>query len=381
MSSGRQRTHGAVGVLGMSAEVTVVLPTYNRAHLLSRVVATVLNQSYRDCHVLLVDDGSTDGTHELAAREFAQESRVTYVRKANGGVASARNLGLRLATGDYIAFLDSDDLWKPWKIEVQVACLAALKNKGVGMIWTDFNMVDEQGNVLVPQAMRDMYALYAVFARHHVPIFDQSLLLDELVPRLGGRCAAARVSWGDVYSRIALGNLCQTSTVMLTRDRARLAGWYDEKMVVGEDSAYHAAICKVGASAFLDTVTADYRVGTADQLTQPTYKLPAAQHWLGSVLPAVRSDDVRMRLPRALLRDVVGKAHGWLGEEYFNIGERRQARYHLARSLARGPARARGWLLLAGTFVPSALWQRARAMRRAFRARATPSIAGGTNGR
>jgi hypothetical protein len=350
-----------------SAEVTVVLPTYNRAHLLSRVVATVLNQSYRNCHLLIIDDGSTDGTHELAAREFAQEPRVTYVRKANGGVASARNLGLRLATGDYIAFLDSDDLWRPWKIEVQVACLAALKDKGVGMIWTDFNMVDGQGNVLTPHAMRSMYSNYAAFARHHVPIFDQSLRLDELVPGLGATCDAPRVWWGDAYSRIALGNLCQTSTVMLTRERVRLGGAYDEQMVVGEDSVYHAAICKVGPSALLDTVSVDYRVGTADQLTQPTYKLADAQLWLTGVLAAVRSGEVRKTLPRALLRDVVGRAHGWVGEEYFNVGERRRARYHLLRSLARKPARARGWLLLAGTCVPTALWRRASAIRRALR--------------
>jgi hypothetical protein len=370
VSSRRQDTHGAVGVLGMSAEVTVVLPTYNRAHLLARAIATVLNQSYRDCHVLVIDDGSTDGTHELAAREFAHEPRVIYVRKVNGGVASARNLGLRLATGDYIAFLDSDDLWRPWKIEVQVACLAALKDKGVGMIWTDFNMVDGEGKLLAPHAMRGMYSNYAVFARHAVPIFDQSSPLDELAPGLGAQCTAASVWWGDVYSRIALGNMCQTSTVMLTRERAQLAGSYDETMVVGEDSAYHAAICKVGPSALLDAVSADYRVGTADQLTQPTYKLAAAQLWLTSVLPAVRSDDVRMKLPRALLREVVGTAHGWVGEEYFNVGERRLARDHLLRSLAREPSRVRGWLLLAGTFVPPTLWRRASAMRRTLRGQA-----------
>jgi hypothetical protein len=346
-----------------SAEVTVVVPTYNRAHLLHRTVATVLKQSYRNCHVLLIDDGSTDGTDELVAREFAREPRIKYVRKENGGVSSARNLGLRLATGDYIAFLDSDDVWKPWKLEMQLACLTALEGAGVGMIWSDLDMVDGAGATLKRRAMRDMYALYAVFARHGVSVFEHCAPLGELVPAVPAEFSELRVSWGDAYSRMALGNLCQTSTVVLTRERARLAGWYDERMVVGEDSAYHAAVCKAGPVAFLDVVAIDYRAGTSDQLTQPTYKLSAAQHWLADLQRAVRTDAVRERLPRGLLRDVLSMAHGWVGEELFNAGERAKARHHFLRSLAQQPSRLRAWLLWIGTFVPTTLWARARAMR------------------
>ena len=80
--------------------VSIVVPTYNRAYCLAATVRSVVEQTYSDWEMLLVDDGSTDGTSDLVARTFGQEPRVRYVRQPNGGVSSARNHGFRLAQGD-----------------------------------------------------------------------------------------------------------------------------------------------------------------------------------------------------------------------------------------------------------------------------------------
>ena len=95
--------------------VSVVIPTYERRELVLEAVASVFAQTFRDYEILVIDDGSTDGTEE-ALQPMAQ--RVRYFRKANGGVASARNFGIREAQGSLIAFLDSDDLWEPPFLEV-----------------------------------------------------------------------------------------------------------------------------------------------------------------------------------------------------------------------------------------------------------------------
>ncbi|WP_338274717.1 glycosyltransferase family 2 protein [Corallococcus caeni] len=92
---------------------SVVIPTFNRAALLEETLASVFAQTLTDFEVIVVDDGSTDGTGELLAR-YGTRVRVFHQRNAGQGVA--RNLGIREARGDYVVFLDSDDLWPPWTL-------------------------------------------------------------------------------------------------------------------------------------------------------------------------------------------------------------------------------------------------------------------------
>jgi glycosyltransferase involved in cell wall biosynthesis len=97
--------------------VSVVIPSYNRREFLLEAVDSVLAQTYRNWELIVVDDGSTDGTGE-ALRQY--DGRVRYIHQPNQGVSAARNRGLELAEGEFIAFLDSDDLWLPEKLRIQV---------------------------------------------------------------------------------------------------------------------------------------------------------------------------------------------------------------------------------------------------------------------
>ncbi|MDJ0875222.1 MAG: glycosyltransferase, partial [Desulfobacterales bacterium] len=96
----------------------MIIPTYNRGWILEEAVDSVLAQTYTDFELIVVDDGSTDDTRALL-QPFGQ--RIAYVHQDNQGVSAARNTGLRLARGELIALLDSDDLWKPAKLARQVA--------------------------------------------------------------------------------------------------------------------------------------------------------------------------------------------------------------------------------------------------------------------
>jgi glycosyltransferase involved in cell wall biosynthesis len=100
--------------------VSAIIPTYNRKAFVLEAVASVLAQGYGDYELIVVDDGSEDGTGE-ALRRYGGQVRYTY--QDNNGVSSARNHGLELAEGEFIAFLDSDDLWLPEKLGVQVAVM------------------------------------------------------------------------------------------------------------------------------------------------------------------------------------------------------------------------------------------------------------------
>src|SRR5437870_5691947 len=102
----------------MSIDVSVILPTFNRSGSLPAAISSVLNQSITNLELIVVDDASTEDIEGLVSD--IRDDRLKYIRRAvNGGAAAARNTGLAAATGDYIAFQDSDDLWLPGKLETQ----------------------------------------------------------------------------------------------------------------------------------------------------------------------------------------------------------------------------------------------------------------------
>ena len=98
-------------------KVSVIIPTYNRAHILGEAIDSVLSQKYNDLELIVVDDGSTDGTKKVVS---SYVPRLTYIYQEHQGVSAARNRGVEHAQGNYLAFLDSDDLWLQNKLYLQM---------------------------------------------------------------------------------------------------------------------------------------------------------------------------------------------------------------------------------------------------------------------
>lgn len=140
-------------------EVSVIIPTYNCSHYLVNAIDSVLAQSFQDFEILVVDDGSFDETPAVM-RRYGPPLR--YIRQANGGVARARNRGIAESRGRYVAFLDADDTWYPYKLERQLAALKAYP--GHGVCYSDYIVVDS--------------ALIPITDRHesHLPANLESLL-------------------------------------------------------------------------------------------------------------------------------------------------------------------------------------------------------------
>ncbi|SFV17023.1 glycosyltransferase [Pseudoduganella namucuonensis] len=122
----------------MSHTVSVVIPVYNGAPFIARTIKSVLAQSLRPQEIIVVDDGSIDDTARLLS-QFADEIRVVSI--PNGGVSNARNVGFAVATGDYIAFLDADDVWYPDKLKVQIGAMR--KFPDVGFCCCDYIVFDK----------------------------------------------------------------------------------------------------------------------------------------------------------------------------------------------------------------------------------------------
>ena len=128
--------------------VSVILPTYNRADLLDRAISSVLVQTYRNFELIVVDDASTDYT-ERVVKEFG-DSRVRYIRQdINKGAGAARNRGIKVARGEFIAFQDSDDEWLPEKLQIQVGVLKNSPTE-VGVFYSDMERVVGEEMTLWP---------------------------------------------------------------------------------------------------------------------------------------------------------------------------------------------------------------------------------------
>jgi glycosyltransferase involved in cell wall biosynthesis len=127
-----------------SPEVSVIIPTWNRRDLIVRAIDSVLAQTRPVAEVIVVDDGSTDGTGEILAQRY--DDRIIYVHQVNAGVSAARNRGLALARGRYLALLDSDDAWLPEKTARQIALLEA--DPSLGMVLCDVRREDRDGRLI-----------------------------------------------------------------------------------------------------------------------------------------------------------------------------------------------------------------------------------------
>ena len=122
------------------ANVSVIVPTYNCATYLPDAIDSVLAQTFKDFEIIIVDDGSTDNTREVVKKYGLQ---IKYIYQENKGPSAARNLGIQSSNGQYIAFLDSDDIWLPQKLELQMN--EFLKSPSTGLVTCGRYNIDSNG--------------------------------------------------------------------------------------------------------------------------------------------------------------------------------------------------------------------------------------------
>ncbi len=254
--------------------ITVVVPTYNRAQFIEGTIESVLAQSLAPFEVIIVDDGSTDHTADICTQFRAP---VRYIRRENEGAARARNAGIEAATGDWIAFCDSDDVWKPRKLELQ---MEALRVTSAGWSFTGFGIIDPDGEPVDPQKSGFAQA-FEVLAETRIPPaeyfarwLDQKEILSE--------ADALTIYHGDAFGMLFLGNVALTSTSMFSRDVLDRAGGFDPTFWRAEDTEFFHRVSAHSDVAIIMEPLVDYRVGhpsimTGDPLPFIHYTLRSIQ--------------------------------------------------------------------------------------------------------
>jgi GT2 family glycosyltransferase len=359
--------------------VSAIIPTFNRAHCVGKAIDSALGQSHQNTEILVVDDGSTDGTRDLIEQSYAGEPRVRYFFHENRGVTVTRNRGISLCRGDFVALLDSDDTWSPWKLQLQLACFR--HRPEVGMVWTDMEAVGPEGEVVSRSYLKTMYHAYRWFSREE--LFPHSFPLAGIAPGLGPVVEDRRLYTGEIFSQMIMGNLVHTSTVLIRRERLeKVVGYNEELRIAGEDYEFHLRACKEGPVGFIDLPTIRYQTGLPDQITGNDNRVPTALNCLKTILPWIEHKRSQINLPDRMLRLRLAEVHGWLGDALLNAGEASQARVHLHKSLRQQPCQPMVWKGMALASLPGSIRQPLRRLVRTLKgspaSEARPVLISGT---
>ena len=253
--------------------VTVILPTYNRAHILPRALQSALSQTFDDFELLVIDDGSTDATADVVGGY--SDPRVRYLRQPlNAGVSAARNRGLREARADLIALLDSDDEWLPEKLTLQVRRFGEVPSR-VGLMYGAVEDDDGTGRrVVTPGGVR-----------------------------------------GDVYRELLLTNVIHgTSGVMIRRSVVAAIGFFDEDIPAIEDYDYWVRLARFFEVEYLDAPLSRYHdARTADRKSLDLRANLDARWWFYRKHAAEmrRAGVAHLFLRESIRRMVIGGSPDW----------------------------------------------------------------------
>lgn len=302
---------------GLSVLFSVVIPSFDRRQFLPNALASVWTQSFFDYEVIVIDDGSTDGTHEYLS---GLAKPVSVIRQSNLGAGAARNAGMALAQGDYVAFLDSDDLWFPWTLEVFARLIRE----------------------------HDRPALLTARVKEFSDEADVAAVREE-------RVQARR--FDDFLASAATSILIGSGTVAIRRDAAIASGGFTTRSINGED---HDLILRLGTAGGFVSVLAPITLGWRRHAGGATHNLERSIQGASYLIEQERTGQYPGGRERARERREFITRHARPVSFACLRANAVTAGLHLYAATLRWHARLGRWAYLLA-FPVSAMWAAARA--------------------
>jgi len=291
------------------ADVSVIIPTHNRQVQVREAIDSVLVQSEPVREVIVVDDGSTDDTLEQLAR-YGSRIRILHQRQA--GASAARNLGMQAARGDWIAFLDDDDVWLETKIARQIELVN--KNAALGLVYCSDHAVDEQ--------LRTLYTR-----------------------------TAAPENRGDVFERLLIKNFIFTSCVIARREAIERAGYMQLEFRFAQDWDLWLKIAAQSLVDFAPEPLVLYRQSSSGCLTRDLTFVER----LGE-LQAIQERALSFRRVSAAVRNsALSELELQWAVNWLNEGKPTRALPHVLRAATAQPMNLEAYRLLLYSLVPKQL--------------------------
>lgn len=295
--------------------VSVTIPTFNCARFLSQAIRTALSQTYTDYEIIVVDDGSTDDTRDVLA-QFGDKIRYFY--QTNGGLSSARNLTLSQARGEFIAYLDADDMWYPHRLEAQVAYLDA--HQECGFVHSDVTVIDEADHVVhrrfnaeTRREYPEGYCALDLLRRCHIqiPTVLERRACIERVGRFDGRLRTAQdyLHWIRIaMSGMAVGYIAEplamyrwTTSSLSSNPRCVL----DDMAIIFEELlADRSSLLRCGEEAA--DIARDRLYAVRRELSYLDRLEGRTSHSLGNTISLVRQWPLRAELYMDLVKACIG---------------------------------------------------------------------------
>lgn len=285
--------------------VSVVIPTYNRASLISECIESVLRQTYKDFEIIVVDDGSNDNTEEVA-KVF--KDTIKYIKQENAGVSAARNRGIRESAGRYVAFLDSDDIWLEDKLKLQIDFLE--RNQDIVMVCGNGIYLDgkDVGKAIIKEGRAQEYE-------------------------------RGFISLKDAFYRFPI----RTSTMLMKRDVLLESGMFNTRYIVAEDmELVFKILLKYGKAGFINTPLYKLRKGDESLSTNEVRK----QLWSIKALEELFVDNptAERMLGRKAINSRMAYRYYHLGQAYSDQGDKTNAINAFKKALSYRPFYPSVWV-------------------------------------
>ncbi|MGA2091528.1 MAG: glycosyltransferase family 2 protein [Endomicrobiales bacterium] len=327
--------------------ISIIIPIYNRAGLIRECLESVFAQTYPHYEVILVDDGSTDRLTDALSPYM---SRIRYIKQDNHGAASARNRGIREAKGEFIAWLDSDDRWLPFKLELEMSVLEKMP-PAVCFVHSDFSCFSTEGGEIAHSYVRQYFFTLDVYKLTSDTLYSSKSTVRQLGITVASVPGDTRVYWGDVSDKVILGPLFLPSSIVIRRDCLLATGFFDETMRTGEDFDLLARVARKHEVAYIDVPTLEYRRFHPDQLSSKSNELETDKVFLKVATELGFNDKEYYRKNTAFVDMRLAHCHYALGLYYYNRNQYDQALKEFITSIKMYVRQRKIYLLIIVSFI------------------------------
>ncbi|MGD9213097.1 MAG: glycosyltransferase family 2 protein [Desulfobacteraceae bacterium] len=332
---------------------SIVLPTYNRRHQLERCLKSIKNQDFKDFEIIIIDDGSNDGTKDFINTDHPD---VRYYYQINQGVSKARNTGIENAKGAYIAFLDSDDIWYPSRLKIMHAVIEALPGE-VGLIFNDMDrIVNGAGD---GQSYSDDYfgikRSDITKAMHQFPVVNISE--DNL-----------KICYGDIFAQLLHGNIISPPCTVMKKEVFTELGKFREDFRVANDSEYFLRVSKHYKIGYVPLIL------TSIDPPRSKVSLSASVNNIEKINNTIRIIDSYYQKEKNFflkkqLKLRLSNLHGLLGYHHLSEYSGNMSRRHYKSALRLSPFKIRFLVMLYITLLPMGLLRFAAGVKQTFKNR------------
>ncbi|MGA8940373.1 MAG: glycosyltransferase [Acidobacteriaceae bacterium] len=292
-------------------KVSVIIPTYNCAHYLEQAIESVMNQTYRDLEIIVMDDGSTDNTAQVVRK---YETKIRYLHQENCGLPAARNHAIMASSGDLIALLDADDWWEPAKLAEQVPLLR--EDPELCLTYSDLEVVFDDGSIN--------------------PSFLSTRPL---------------ASSGYVFDQLLSSSFILPSTVLLRRSSLEQVGMFDESMRSHEDIDLWLRMCQRWKVALVRKPLTHRRQGSANMTSDGNLRTEyGIRLWVKSLSLPNLTVDQHLAMVKQLEKSYFAR-----GYFHFTKGEMQACRDSMRQSMHYRAWNRNAWMYYAASFLPAPL--------------------------